>query len=412
MDDSHNSNESNDHKPKDKLYKFYYDIMKEIQGHSIIIDPGIYHEILESTSLDQIIDYIKQSIHILIQKKEEKLNPQLTQLPSNSNSDGSEGSYESQLRKMEKDIRKHLKNHFQAKLQIEALEKKIRSYLDMEEEYNEMKEKLKYENGKFLNNDRKDNEILILRAENSNIKASIANLEEIHKAKEEDILKKEKTTIKALNKQIDTLKETISKLERMSHNCNSKSCNNINIQINQNGSLSSKWVTRNEEENNYTSFGRHPFDLDKINTSDQDTMKKINSIKQYKQNANKTKNKLTKETYNTHYTINSAKSPNKIIHNKNNSINMKLTDIRLEELGLLKNINNYSNININRLHLQQKKNMKKINKITHLIPTSKLPISQRSKLKQQQLTKLYFTSKNSKRNGNYSDVGIKTYERI
>ena len=40
--------------------------------------------------------------------------------------------------------------------------------MEMEEEFDEMKEKLKYENGKFLHNEKKENEILILRAENSN----------------------------------------------------------------------------------------------------------------------------------------------------------------------------------------------------------------------------------------------------
>ena len=38
-----------------------------------------------------------------------------------------------------------------------------------------MKEKLKYEEGTFLDNDRKDHEILILRAENSNLKKPIVN---------------------------------------------------------------------------------------------------------------------------------------------------------------------------------------------------------------------------------------------
>ena len=48
-----------------------------------------------------------------------------------------------------------------------------------------MKTKYKYEDGKFLENDRKDNEILILRAENSNLKAQIEkNEDEIKLIKE------------------------------------------------------------------------------------------------------------------------------------------------------------------------------------------------------------------------------------
>jgi hypothetical protein len=50
------------------------------------------------------------------------------------------------------------------------MEHKISEYMEMEEEFEEMKSKFKYEDGRFLNNDRKDNEILILRSENSNKK--------------------------------------------------------------------------------------------------------------------------------------------------------------------------------------------------------------------------------------------------
>ena len=50
----------------------------------------------------------------------------------------------------------------------------------MEEEFDEMKEKLKYENGKFLHNEKKENEILILRAENSNLKKIIDKNEHIN----------------------------------------------------------------------------------------------------------------------------------------------------------------------------------------------------------------------------------------
>ena len=48
---------------------------------------------------------------------------------------------------------------------------------EMEEDYEEMKIKLKYEDGKFLDNDRKDNEIVIIRSENTNLKKIIADNE-------------------------------------------------------------------------------------------------------------------------------------------------------------------------------------------------------------------------------------------
>jgi hypothetical protein len=58
----------------------------------------------------------------------------------------------------------------------------------MEEEYEELKEKLKYEGGKFLDNDRKDNEIMILRNENSKIKKEIVKLENRKKLLETEII--------------------------------------------------------------------------------------------------------------------------------------------------------------------------------------------------------------------------------
>ena len=48
------------------------------------------------------------------------------------------------------------------------MENKIEEYMEMEDEFEEMKTKLKYEDGRFLKNDRKDNEIIIIRGENSN----------------------------------------------------------------------------------------------------------------------------------------------------------------------------------------------------------------------------------------------------
>ena len=77
--------------------------------------------------------------------------------------------YENIIRKLEEKERILYKNNFYHKLQKEAMENKIEEYIEMEDEFEEMKIKYKYENGRFLNNDRKDSEILILRSENSKI---------------------------------------------------------------------------------------------------------------------------------------------------------------------------------------------------------------------------------------------------
>ena len=83
------------------------------------------------------------------------------------------------------------------------MENKINEYMDMEDEFEEMKTKLKYEDGRFLNNDRKDNEIIIIRSENSKLKNTVDELEnEINKLK---------NTISEQTKKIDSLKEEIKK---------------------------------------------------------------------------------------------------------------------------------------------------------------------------------------------------------
>jgi hypothetical protein len=85
--------------------------------------------------------------------------------------------YENIIIKLEKDLKYHIKNEFMLKIQKDSADSKIRSFMEMEEEFEELKEKVRYEGGKFLNNDRKDNEIKILRRENSNIKREVKKME-------------------------------------------------------------------------------------------------------------------------------------------------------------------------------------------------------------------------------------------
>jgi hypothetical protein len=86
------------------------------------------------------------------------------------------------------------------------MENKISEYMDMEDEFEEMKTKLKYEDGRFLNNDRKDNEIIIIRSENSKLKNTIDELEK-------ENLKLQNLT-EEQNKKINSLQEEIDKLNK------------------------------------------------------------------------------------------------------------------------------------------------------------------------------------------------------
>ncbi len=78
----------------------------------------------------------------------------------------------------------------------------------MEEEFDEMKEKLKYENGKFLHNEKKENEILILRAENSNLKKIIDKNERTIEEKELIIETIKKKSSSMLNTNNNTIKNS------------------------------------------------------------------------------------------------------------------------------------------------------------------------------------------------------------
>ena len=97
--------------------------------------------------------------------------------------------YQSTIRNIEESNRQYIQTIFYQRLQIQSLEHQIGEYIEMEEEFEEMKSKLKYDEGTFLNNDRKDNEILILRAENSNLKKNLAKIEKENEVKGERIEK-------------------------------------------------------------------------------------------------------------------------------------------------------------------------------------------------------------------------------
>ena len=147
-------------KLKKELYSLYM-ITIENNNSSTNISSDISNK-SSYTNLSLIND-IKKSI-IEITSKNKKYKENLLQ-------------FENIIKKLEIDIKYYLKNLLHYKIQNNSLEIKLNSFLSMEEEYEELKEKLKYEGGKFLDNDRKDNEIMILRNENSKIKKEIKKLE-------------------------------------------------------------------------------------------------------------------------------------------------------------------------------------------------------------------------------------------
>ena len=156
---------------KEELYMLYLEIKDEITKKNIEIDKEQLEEILISTKSITILNYIKELVYILINakfpKKEEIIKNQRL------NKDEELVQLESYIKKLEFDIKFYLQREFQNKITRDTLEMKLNAYMEMENEFEELKEKVKYEGGKFLNNERKDNEIIILRQENSILKKEI-----------------------------------------------------------------------------------------------------------------------------------------------------------------------------------------------------------------------------------------------
>lgn len=144
---------------KRELYELYIDI----KSYLISLNENITNDSEIETLSDPLL--IIKTIHdyINIIKNNKKINL-ISQL-------------ENIIIKLEKDLKYHIKNEFMLKIQKDSADSKIRSFMEMEEEFEELKEKVRYEGGKFLNNDRKDNEIKILRRENSNIKREVKKME-------------------------------------------------------------------------------------------------------------------------------------------------------------------------------------------------------------------------------------------
>ena len=237
-DSSLKEKKNSEHKNKELLYNLFYEIKSEILGSKIEIEEDDYQENIKKITIPKLITYIHDSIQILISEKielsknqqkleDEKIFSKNKNLDHPPISISENEKYENIIKNLEEKERFLTKIILQDKLQKEAMENKINEYMDMEDEFEEMKTKLKYEDGRFLNNDRKDHEIIIIRNENSKLKNTIDELE-----KENNKLKNQ---ISEQNQKINSLKEEIDKLNKRNnqmHNLlleNEDNNNNLNL---------------------------------------------------------------------------------------------------------------------------------------------------------------------------------------
>lgn len=241
LDEKDNDDISKEYKWKELLYELFYEIKSEILGCKIEIEEEEYQENIKLITIPKLVEYIHDSIQILINKKIDDTKIELKEendkffrdLCLKKNIDltlltDEKKQYENIIKNLESKERILTKLIFKERLKKNALENKIGEYLQMEEEFEEMKKKLKYEEGRFLKNDRKDNEIIIIRGENSILKKSIKKLENQIKNLENDKQIKNGLINKLQNeiKQINLKKEELQKENEI------LSANSINININ------------------------------------------------------------------------------------------------------------------------------------------------------------------------------------
>ena len=216
-------------------------------------------------------------------------------------------NYESLLQKTEMQLRNHIRNENMLRLQRDTLENKIKVLLIRDEEYENLKKvtNVIVENGKFIINDRKENEILILKSENSNLKKAIIKyeIELENKNKKEKELKNEiKKLINTYEKQIKELKKNFSSSKKEKHSNSSININindlSSNININNNSCYKKRKIDNsslNISKSNNTNifFNNSPTINENMKTPNKiSTVSYSNRIKKSKENILETQNNI------------------------------------------------------------------------------------------------------------------------
>ena len=126
--ENEDKNKTNEHKWKELLYELFYEIKSEILGCKIEIEEDEYQENIKAITIPKLVNYIHDSIQILIQKKiedskkeqKEKDEKYFTIINSNNNINLNKDEklqYENIIKKLESKERFLTKLIFQNKLQ-------------------------------------------------------------------------------------------------------------------------------------------------------------------------------------------------------------------------------------------------------------------------------------------------------
>ena len=210
MDEYENENESENEEIKQELYSLYKNILKNYTNELYSSENQDISSYTILSLISNIRVFIKEIISLNNYYKE-NLSQQ-----------------ENMIKKLEFDVKYYLKNLLHYKIQNNSLEIKLNAFVSMEEDYEELKAKVKFEGGKFLENDRKDNEIIILRNENSRIKKEIKKLESQKIMIESEYNEK----IKKLENDIMLLNKKILDLEKNHRESNNDFNSSVNLKLN------------------------------------------------------------------------------------------------------------------------------------------------------------------------------------
>ena len=150
---------------KSQLYSYYLDILNEISSFS-----SSGNELNSMKNLDYQALTISDLLMNIKESTKQLINCKISEITNLNKNNKNYFQLENYVKKIEFDLKYYLRLIYEYKIQNDVLEEKIRIYRLMQEDYEELKEKVKYEGGRFLDNERKDNEIIIIRQENTILK--------------------------------------------------------------------------------------------------------------------------------------------------------------------------------------------------------------------------------------------------
>ena len=297
---------------KNNLYYIYKTIYQTILKMENIMD-------IDKIKISELISYTKSSINNIIEFQTQTQN---------------------YIIKLEADIRQLLKREFQSSILKISLESKIRAYMNIEEDYQELKEKVHFAEGKFLENDRKDNEILILKKENSSLKKGILKLEKNYKELEERI-NIDQNIIDELKVKNEKLNFLINELKKQQFQ-NMRSNSSINLNIINNNNINPNKNKKNglfiQQKNTFFNTPKSNYNLESLQSN-------INQSYMKKKEFTIDNTSSSKSNYNKIFNLN-TKNSNRTKKNKSRSISMLLDDYEKRDHYFWINNSNKNKYNI------------------------------------------------------------------